>query len=76
MGVNWKAGRESDAEAGRESDAEILSRSSILISSCHGPARRRNRHLHEVAKIAKPIVETSVKVRQNLEKFVWSSREK
>jgi lactate dehydrogenase-like 2-hydroxyacid dehydrogenase len=29
-----------------------------------------------VAKIAKPIVETSVKVRQNLEKFVWSSREK
>ena len=26
-----------------------------------------------VAKIAKPIVETSVKVRQNLEKFVWSS---
>jgi hypothetical protein len=26
--------------------------------------------------IAKPIVETSVKVRQNLEKFVWSSREK
>jgi hypothetical protein len=26
--------------------------------------------------IAKAIVETSVKVRQNLEKFVWSSREK
>jgi hypothetical protein len=30
----------------------------------------------KVAKIAKPTVETSVKVRQNLEKFVWSSREK
>jgi hypothetical protein len=30
----------------------------------------------EVAKIAKPTVETSVKVRLNLEKFVWSSREK
>jgi hypothetical protein len=30
----------------------------------------------KVAKIAKPIVETSIKVRQNLEKFVWSSREK
>jgi hypothetical protein len=30
----------------------------------------------KVAKIAKPTVETSVKVRLNLEKFVWSSREK
>ena len=29
-----------------------------------------------IAKIAKPIVETSVKVRQNLEKFVWSSCKK
>ena len=29
-----------------------------------------------VAKIAKPTVETSVKVRLNLEKFVWSSRKK
>jgi hypothetical protein len=29
-----------------------------------------------IAKIAKPTVETSVKVRLNLEKFVWSSREK
>jgi hypothetical protein len=34
----------------------------------HGSAR--------IAKIAKPTVETSVKVRLNLEKFVWSSREK
>jgi hypothetical protein len=30
----------------------------------------------KIAKIAKPTVETSDKVRLNLEKFVWSSREK
>jgi hypothetical protein len=34
------------------------------------------RQLLEIAKIAKPTVETSDKVRLNLEKFVWSSREK
>src|SRR5580704_19418156 len=32
--------------------------------------------LAEIAKIAKPTVEISDKVRLNLEKFVWSSREK
>ena len=32
-----------------------------------------HRHAHPIAKIAKPTVETSNKVRLNLGKFVWSS---
>ena len=51
----------------------------VNVRGMGGVLRRRDQLLletGEIAKIAKPTVEISDKVRVNLEKFVWSSREK
>jgi hypothetical protein len=59
--------------------AKLVIRAEVRLKQVR-PANSLSRHdakeLLEIAKIAKPTVETSDKVRLNLEKFVWSSREK
>jgi hypothetical protein len=53
-----------------------MERSGIRLTNVCTAAMACSVTADKAAKIAKPIVETSIKVRQNLEKFVWSSREK
>jgi hypothetical protein len=47
-----------------------------IYDADRGKGQSRDTSTSKIAKIAKPTVETSDKVRLNLEKFVWSSREK